>query len=277
MDNSRAIRLTFGNAIRVVHIALWLTIPTVFWLWLLLAELPAECVPEYGWYRGNVLCVSEDTYFFIMFGTFLLGFIVITLWITGYILEAIGRVARGDTRLPPVRLSVIGKGCGFLWSSLKYWLPAIAAAVFGHTILSRLSHEISSHGVATLLLIAAPVTLVMCWGHLVGAARYAADGDRSLVCRRRENMRLALKNIKSTLALSMLLFLLTKLVAVLWSGLYDLSIPMKDLDPYVVAALGAFVFYCVIICWSIACSRLIARYAKQIGVCDHLKSGAKPG
>ena len=79
-----SVRLILANTLRVIHIALWLTIPTVFWLWLGLPP-PAECVPQYGWYKGNVLCVSEDTHLWITFGMFLLGFLVIACWMAyGY-------------------------------------------------------------------------------------------------------------------------------------------------------------------------------------------------
>jgi len=273
----RGFGLPVHYAMRIPRIALWLTIPTVFWLWLGNAEPPMECVPKYGWYKGNVLCVSEYTYLFILLGIFLLGSFVIALWITGYCWQLIGRTLRGDETLPPVRLSAIGEGFRLFCVSLRYWLPAIAAAVTGYALLSRLSHEISDHGVATLLLIAVPVALVMYWGNLVGLARFCADREHSLVWRRQENMRLALTNIRSTLLLTVLLIVVTTLYVGAWLGVSALLIPWHRLDLMSQAALGSFLFYFALLSCSLVCSYLIARYANQIGIGDHLKDSEPLG
>ncbi len=80
------IRPVFTNTLRIVHIALWLTIPTTFWLWLIDAPppQPRACEPYCGWYQGNVLDVSEYSFYFIVFGLFLVGFVVFACWIAGY-------------------------------------------------------------------------------------------------------------------------------------------------------------------------------------------------
>ena len=269
----RKFRFAISYVLRITHIALWLTIPTAFLRWLDLAETPAECVPEYGWYRGNVLCVSEDTFFFIVFGLFLLGFCVIALWIMGFILEGIFRVARGDRRLPPVQWRVILAGWGLLWHSLRYWLPFIAVVLAAHAIrVEAYPRDFTSPVLETLPVIAA---LVVFWGYLVGLARSVTCGEHSMIWRRRKNIRLALMNIRATLAVSVLLFLVTKLGAIVWSGRYDLSILMVDMDPMIGAALASFAFFFLLLCWSIVCSHIIGRYARKIGHGDNLRTDAK--
>ena len=278
-----AIRLTFASALRVMHIALWMTIPTVFWLWLVLAETPVECVLKYGWYQGNVLCVSEDTHILIILCTFLMGALVISLWTEGFIFEAIGRIARGDWKLPPVRLSAIGTGCGLLCSSLRYWLPFIAAVLAAHAFRASVYPRDFGRPVldAFPLLLALVPTLLLAWGFVVGLARGAVHGDRSLICRRRENVRLALASIRPTLAvtplLAALLFLPTRLGSVAMPALDTLAYPLAEIDAFLGAALYAFAFYCALICWSIACSHVIARYARKIGIGKMLEPSAKPG
>ncbi len=269
-----SIRLLLANALRVVHIALWMTIPATLLLWLNFAEVPVECVPEYGWYGGNVLCVSEDTYFFIVFGILLLGSLAVDLWILGYMVEAVGRLARGDGELPPVRLNVIAAGCGLVWASLRFWLPFIAFVLGIRFMVNGLPHRVALQAFDAVMLAALPLMAVMLWGNLVGAARYAIQGDRSLICRRRENVRTALVNFKPSLALILLLPLVTKLGLRLWEGLNELSVLLDGLNLMTAAALGSFTFFLLLLCWSIACSYLVARYARAVGIGDNLKPGA---
>ena len=271
---ARRFRFVLDNALRISHIALWMTIPTTFWLWLGLAETPVECVPKYGWYSGNVLCVSEDTHIWITFGLFLIGFFGFGCWIFGYGLQLISRALCGDETLLPVRLRVFAEGFGMIFFCGRYWLPAIAAAVTGYTLLSRLDHVISDHGVSTLMLALAPIALAMYWGNLVGLARFYASGKLPLIWRRRENMRLALTNIRATLALTILLILLSILCVVAWIGLSVILPSWRELEFMVEAALGSFGFYFALLTCTIACSRLVARYAIKIGISDQLMPNA---
>ena len=77
MDLDRAIPLPLANLLRVIHIALWMTIPAALWLWLWLAPepTPRACEPNCGWYDGNVLGVYEDTHIFILNVLLVLGFL----------------------------------------------------------------------------------------------------------------------------------------------------------------------------------------------------------
>ncbi|MCY4063385.1 MAG: hypothetical protein OXG53_13525 [Chloroflexi bacterium] len=275
MDSGGAIRQLLANGLRIVHMVLWLTIPTSFLLWLALAEVPAECVPEYGWYQGNVLCVSEDTYFLIVLGIFLPSTLAIDLWISGYMFQAVGRFARGDGKLPPVRLSAIAAGVGLAWSSLRYWLPFFAMILAVKFMSNLLPYRAALQAFDSVMLAALPLMVVLLWGNLVGAARYAVHRDRSLMYRRRENIRMALVNIKATLALTLLVILVTALAVGLWEPLEDLSILTIYSDPIIEAALSAFAFFLFLISWSIACSYLIARYARAIGIGDHRKDGVR--
>ncbi len=274
MRNHQASRLLLAGAVRVIHITLWLTIPTSFLLWLALAEVPAECVPEYGWYQGNVLCVSEDAYLFIVLGAFLPSALAFDLWIMGYMFQAVGRFARGDGKLPLVRLSAIAAGCGLAWSSFGYWLPFFAM-ILGVKLMSNiLPYRAALQAFDSVMLAALPFMVALLWGNLVGAARYAVYQDRSLMYRRRENIRTALVNIKATLALTLLVILVTNFIVFLWQVLEDMSILMVSSDPAIEAALTAFAFFLLLISWSIACSYIISRYARAIGIRDHLDRSA---
>ncbi len=259
-----------GYALRVVHIALWMTIPTTFWLWLLGAPTPAECVPKYGWYKGNALCVSEDAQLFIIIGLFVLGFVVIPFWLAGYWFETIKSVLKGDKQLPHVRLHVMGEGNALFWTSLGYWLPTIAYVLWAKAASHILPHEAALEAYDAVMLLSLPFMLLMFWGYLVSLARYAANGDRTLFRRRRENMRLALTNIKATLALSGALLALPVVCAAAWLAVSALRIPWQRLDFMSQAALGSFAFYLTLLTCAVACSTLIARYARKIGIGDHL-------
>ena len=273
----QAVRLTFASVLRVIHIALWMTIPTVFWLWLLLAETPADCVPKFAGYEGNALCISDIAFLLIVFGMFLLGFLSIACWICGYSFDIVSRTLLGDKRLPPLRMMSAVEGCGLVCMSLKIWLPAIAYLIVITVLASTLPLATRNHSYHALLLIGAPVLLAMYWGYLIGLARYAVSGEHTLLYRRRENMRLALTNINATLVLTVLLFLVTRLGAAMWTRIADLLASRDDLDLIVEAALGSFGFYMALISCVVACSHLIARYANQIGIGDYHNCDTKPG
>lgn len=276
MDSGRANRLALAQVGRVVHIALWLTIPTTFWLWLW-SEPPPECVPEYGWYKGNVLCVSEDTHLWIAFGLFLLGFLSFACWICGYGFDIASRTLQGDKRLPPLRMMSAVEGCGLVCMSLKIWLPAIAYLIVITVLASTLPLATRNHSYHALLMIGAPVMLAMLWSNLVGLARYAAFGEHTLLYRRRDNMRLALTNIGATLALTGALIALPVLCVVTWIGLSDLLSSWRELDFMIEAALGSFGFYMALLSCVVACSHLVARYARKIGIGDYMKNGVRSG
>ena len=92
--------------------------------------------------------------------------------------------------------------------------------------------------------------------------------------RRRENMRLALANLKASLALTVLLILMSILCAVAWIGLSVFLEAWQELEFMVEAAIGSFGFYVVLLSGGLACCRLVAGYASKIGIVDHLKPGA---
>ncbi len=276
MNTGFRLPFVFVCVLRVTHIALWMTIPTVFWLWLG-SEPPAECVPKYGWYQGNVLCVSEDTHLWIVFGLFLAGFFVIGCWVNGYCFDIVSRMLRGDKQLPPLRMMSAIEGCRLLLASLKYWLSIIAYLIVVTIFAGTLPLETRNDSYHTLLLLGAPVMLVMHWGHLVGVARFAANGERTLIYRRRENARLALTNIKATLALTGLLVALPILCAVAWTGLSLLLVSWREAEFMIEAALGTFCFYFLLLTCCVACSRLVARYALKIGIGVNLKTGETLG
>lgn len=273
MVSGRAIRPLLANGLRVIHIALWLTIPTISWLWLLNAEPPEECAPKYGWYQGNVLCVSEDAHIWITFGLFLLGFLVVSCWVYGYCIEIVIAVLRGDKRLPKLRMISAIEGFGLWCFSLKYWLPAIGFLIAITVFAGSLPQAIGKQAYELLLLMYAPVMLAGVWGQVVGLERYAATGDHTLLYRRLENMRLALTHLRTTLAHTILTVLLTVLCAVAWTGLSVFLSAWRELDFMVEAALGSFGLYMSLLCGAVACSHVIGRYARKLRIGDNLQDG----
>ena len=275
MDMPRSIGLALAQALRVVHIALWLTIPTTFWLWLVNAPPPAECAVEYDPYKANALCASENDFFFTFAGLFLLGFIAFSLWLAGYIMMSANRIAHGDRALPPVQLRVLRAGCVLVGPSLRYWLPFVAGFIAAHAIHAKAYPRYIENALLEALFWL--FALVLSWGYFVGVARCAASGDRSLVYRRRENIRLAVTNIKATTMLTLLLFAATKLALIVWKAMVDAPVFIEGLDHVAESAIGSFAFFCLLIAWTIACSHLIARYARKIGIDDHLKDSEPLG
>ena len=279
MDLDRAIPLPLANLLRVIHIALWLTIPATLLLWLLLAPepTPRACEPNCGWYQGNVLGVYEGTHIVISSVLLLLGFFVFACWIAGYWWEIVRRVLDGEKKLPTPRWDEIRAGCGLLWSSLRYWLPPIAFVLVAKALSEILPQDVALRTFDTIMLAAVPVMLAMFLGYLAGLARYAASGERSLLFRRLENMRLALTRIKATSVLILLLFVVAGLGTAAWAGLSGLLYSMQDLDLLVEAAFDSFWFFVVLLCGCFAYSYLFVWYTIKIGVRDYLKCSAKLG
>ncbi|MYD09212.1 MAG: hypothetical protein F4X02_04125 [Chloroflexi bacterium] len=265
MTTVRRILVAAKYALRIAHIALWMAIPTVLWHWLG-SEPPAECVPQYGWYQGNVLCVSEYAHLWISFSLFLLGILVIACWIFGYSFGVVSRALKGEEQPPPLRMMSAVEGGGLFFMSLKYWLPMIANLIVITLLASGLPLVNRNHSYHVLLMMAAPLALVMYWGYIVGLARYAVSGEHTLLYQRRENMRLALSKVKATLALTGALFAAPVLGAFAWSILSIFLTGSRELDVMVVAALASFGFYFTLLCCSVVCSHLIARYAIEIGI-----------
>lgn len=264
----QAVRQFLAKALRVIHITLWMTIPTAVWLWLFSEETPSDCVPTFAGYEGNALCISDFAFLLIVLGQFLLGSFAGACWIGGYFVEVVFRAIRGDSKLPPVQLGFIGVGWGLVKSSLRYWLPFIAVFLAAHAIRAKAyPWDFRSPVLDTLPLIAA---LVVFWGYLVGLARGVAYGERSLIWRRRENIRMALANFEKTLALTLVLIALPLLGAFSWSKLSELLTGSDEMDLMVEAALGSFGFYMLLMACGVTCSYLIARYARAIGLGDHL-------
>jgi len=279
MDMLSSIRLTLVNILRVVQIALWMTIPTALWLWLAVAPapVPRACEPYCGWYQGNVLDVSEDAHIWILVGLFATGFLGFGCWIFGYGLQYICRVFRGDEKLPPLRTRVFGEGFKVFFVILRYWLPAIAYLIVITIVAGRLPHKFGKLAFDGLLMIAAPVALAMLWGNVVGLVRYCAGGEIALIWRRWRNIQTALANLKATLGLTVLLFAVLKLGATVLSELAQLGMALRDLYLLDQAALATFGFYFALLSCNLACCRLIAGYASKIGVGDKLKPGADTG
>ena len=142
MDIKRAVRLTLANLLRVIHIALWMTIPATFLSWFSGPEpSPRKCEPYCGYYQGNVLGISEDAHILIMLLLLLIGFIVWVCWVNGYCFEIVRHVLAGDTKLPPVNRGLMFDGFGLAWFSFKFWLPAIVLAIFRALDTQQLSTE----------------------------------------------------------------------------------------------------------------------------------------
>ena len=226
---------------------------------------------------GMSFVVSEDAHLWITLGLFLLGFFVIACWIYGYSFDVASRALQGEKQQPPLRMMSAVEGGGLFFMHLKYWLPMIAYLIVITLLASTLPLATRNHSYHALLMMAAPVALVMYWGNIVGLARYAAFGEHTLLYRRRENMRLALSQIKAALAFTGALIAVPVLGAFAWNILSGFLTGSGELDFMVVAALGSFGFYSTLLCCGIACSHLIARYAIKIGIGDHIKDSERLG
>ena len=79
-----SVRAIFANTIRIVHIALCLTIPASLWLWFGFAKPPNSWVSAYSYYSKNFLCLRDDVYCLILMGLFLKASVIFACWIAGY-------------------------------------------------------------------------------------------------------------------------------------------------------------------------------------------------
>ena len=98
-----------------------------------------------------------------------------------------------------------------------------------------------------------------------------------MIYRRLENIRLALSSFRATLALTLSLIVATVFTANVKQWFAELIYSLQISDPEAEAALASFVFFFTVLCFSIACSHLIAAYAKRTGFCDNLKHSVRHG
>lgn len=276
MDRRSATRLMPAHLVRIIHIALWLTIPTALWLWLIAAEPDSDRCTFHccSFCRENILGVSFIAFLFIAGSLFLLGFAVFCSWIAGYCCEIGRRKLCGDDVLPPLVSGYVGTGFIFLCASLRFWLPFIAAAVATHEIRTSLYPRDIGSPVFDMLLRA--LALVIFCGYLAGVARFLASGDLSRIWRRLENIDLALCQAGHSLLLALSLFLVSKVGILVWTGLVQHMQLSEGIDLLVKAAVSSFAVFFLLLCWSIACSHLIGHYARKIGIGDNLRFEAKP-
>ncbi len=270
MKIASRLRLAISYVLRLTHIALWLTIPTAMWLWLIWEETPTDCVPMFAGYEGNALCISDFTFLMIVMGMFLIGSTVFSCWIVGYGFETCPRFIAGIDRLPPLGLIYIAAGFVVICASLRFWLPFITAAVAAHEIRSSLYPSDLGNPALDMLLLA--LALVIFCGYLAGIARFIAGGDLSLTWRRRENIDMALSHAKHSLLYTVFLFLVAKIGSVVWMGLAQLLQIADGIDLLAKAAVSSFALFFVLICGVIACSRLLSSFARKIDIGDNLKT-----
>ncbi len=267
MYNIRAIRRILANLLRIVHITLWMTIPaTLLLLFSLYEPWTRACAPDCGRYQGNILVLSENTHIWIAVSLWFLGFFVWVFWVNGYCFEIVRYVVRGNSKLPPIQRGLIRDGLGLVWFSFRYWLPVIGPVFFALWILSTYPARVADQLLGPLMPVAAPIALVIYWGQLVGIMRFAASGQKDLIFRRRENIRIALTNLKLSLVYSGLVVAVIGLGYTAWTRLLHLGEFLLEFDMVLQSALGAFVFFFVLLTGSFACSWLIGIYGLKLGV-----------
>ena len=184
----------------------------------------------------------------------------------------------GDKTLPPIRLSMIREGPRLFLTCFKYWLPAFVAIIFASVSVATLPQPIADILLGlSLILVSAPVATALLSGNIVGIARYAAVGDRSLICQRWENTRLALTNFIDTAVFSSALFVLFVVSVAAISQIAILIIQLRVSDLLAEAALASFVFFFTVLCVCIFSSHLLALYARWIGICDNFNHSSRHG
>ena len=214
---------------------------------------------------------------FIVFGLFLVGFVVFACWIAGYCFEIVKRVMAGDRKLPPPHRNEVRRGFRLFCYSLWFWAPGIFAFICVCLLFDGIRSEFTDRASILVLQSTVAIAPVIFCGNLVGIARYAVYGERSLIYRRLENIRLALSSFRATLALTLSLIVATVFTANVKQWFAELIYSLQISDPEAEAALASFVFFFTVLCFSIACSHLIAAYAKRTGFCDNLNHSARHG
>lgn len=263
------------SALRVTHIALWLTIPTTIWVWLLYAPppQPRSCEPYCGWYQGNVLGVSEGAHLFIWSGLLLLGFTVFSCWIAGYCFDILKAALSGGRTLPAPHYGQLQQGRKLIFSSLRFWAPCIFAFICVGLLFEGIRSEFTLRATSHVLILFVAIVPVALLGNIVGIARYAACGERAMIYRRWENISLVLTNLPATMLFSLALVVLASLSTGALTLLSLLS-QLKVSDLLADAALRSFAFFFILLSYHFLSSLLVAAYAKRIGLCDNLMPGA---
>lgn len=277
MNRVRPIGSTLRFVFRVTHIALAFTIPTTLLLWLALspAPPPRPCEPYCGYYQGNVLGISEAGHIYLTLGLLLSGFLVYACWTAGYCFDILKGVLAGDRTLPPPLRAHLGQGWKLLWYSLAYWAPFILACVCVSMIFDAIRSEFTLRATWYLIALMVAIMPLLLLGNLVGIARYAACDERSLVYRRRENIRLALKNLAGGVVISLSIFVSALLGTALLAAVAEVLEAIEISDLMAEAAIASFATFFILLGIFILCSHIFAGYAKRVADADHPMQGAK--
>ena len=262
--------------LRVTHIALWFTIPTTFWLWLAHAPpaQPRSCEPYCGWYQGNVLDISEDSFLLLLFGLFLLGFLVYACWTAGYCFDILKGALAGNRTLPPPRRSHLGQGWKLLWYSLAFWAPFFFAFVCVSLVFDAMRTEFTLRATGYVLALTIAIMPLLLLGNLVGIARYAASGGHSLLYRRRENIRLAMTNLVGGAVITFSAFVAAFLAGGALAAVAGLLDVIEVSDLIAEAAIASFAFHFILIVYCVLCANIVAGYAKRVAAHDNFKHSA---
>ena len=104
--------------------------------------------------------------------------------------------------------------------------------------------------------------------------RFAASGQTDLIYRRRENIRIAQKNLGASLILTGLLVGVIGVGSAVWSQLLNLGGFLLDYDPVLQAALASFAFFFMLMTCCCVCASIVGVYGVKLGIRDNFNGDA---
>ena len=187
-------------------------------------------------------------------------------WISGYSVDVIRSVMAGQDALPAVEFGKnVRAGFTLFLSAVLYGLLFILFLAVVGLLVNLLG------GIAPLLafiavIAAIPLMFLMGWGYYIGMARYAAEGDGSVVFQIMENMKTARNNLGPSVSLvlfQIILNVIYNIGARVFDGILD---GITGSDVMTALAVSAIVFFALNLFQHFSGQHLIAQYAMRIGI-----------
>ncbi len=275
MNFSAAFKYPFQNLAKVVSIVLALTIGVALALGLLLSTQDwspwleqlfiTSSVPT-----GSDSLVGVNSNALLSLLVLIIVVIIEGFWLSGYSIEVIRSVVRGEETMPAIEFVRNLKGGFYLFlSSLAYWALSVIAAV-AVVLLFSVSGSLSLLGglisLASVLGMAA-LLFVLGWAYFVGMARFAVEGDHRAAWQIRHNMGIARQNWRSGFGLLVYLVFLSIIYSVVrsvadgvFAGIVQPGLLITGLT------LSALIYYMFNLMQHFSTQHLIAQYAVNIGI-----------
>lgn len=214
MDFTQALAYPYKSIAKVFTIVLVMTIAFAVFLGMVLNSFDwfgyIEAVQYTITYELDYIPFFETPS--SMFIPGLIGLFVVMVvqgfWLSGYSIRVIRATMDGYDKLPNIQFGTdMRKGFSLFLASILYGILFMIGFIIFGALMAMFAGPNSEGGLAFVLfcgafIIGIPLVILIGWAFLIGMARYAAEGNNTVLFQIGTNMSIARKNVKASLSLT---------------------------------------------------------------------------